>query len=50
MLCSIDINFIFDSACLSKSLGDKWLFSSANIFQIVDVVRRVVLLAVHAVF
>ena len=33
MLSSIDVKFIFDSACLSESLGDKELFSSANIFQ-----------------
>ena len=45
MLTSIDhVKFIFDSACLSASLGDKGLFSSANILQIADVVRRVVLL------
>ena len=44
MLTSIDVKFIFDNACLSASLGDKGLFSSANIPQIVDVVRRVVFL------
>ena len=44
MLTSIDVNFIFDSACLSASLGDKELFSSENILQIADVVRRVVFL------
>ena len=44
MLTSIDVKFIFDSACLSASLGDKGLFSSANILQIVDAVRRVVFL------
>ena len=43
MLTSIDVNFIFASACLSESLGDKELFSSENILQIADVVRRVVL-------
>ena len=31
MLTSIDVNFIFDSAFLSASLGDKELFSSENI-------------------
>ena len=44
MLSSIDIKFIFDSTCLSATLGDKVLFSSANIPQIVDVVRWVVIL------
>ena len=46
MLTSIDVKFIFDNTCLSPtaSLGDKGLFSSANIPQIVDVVRRVVFL------
>jgi len=42
MLTSIDVKVIFDSAFLSTSLEDKGLFSSANILQIVDVVRRVV--------
>ena len=44
MLTSIDVKFIFDSACLSASLGDKELFSSANILQLARVVRRVVFL------
>ena len=44
MLTSIDFQFIFDSACLSASLGDKGLFSSAYILQIADAVRRVVFL------
>ena len=44
MLISIDVKFIFDSACLSASLGDKGLSSSANIFQLAGVVRRVVFL------
>ena len=44
MLTSIDVKFIFDSACLLASFEDKKLFSSANILQIVDVVRRVVFL------
>ena len=44
MLSSIDVKFIFYSACLSASLGDKGLFSSANILQIADVVRWVVFL------
>ena len=34
MLASINIKFIFDSTCLSESLGDKELFRSANILQI----------------
>ena len=39
MLTSINVKFIFDSACLSASLGDKGLLSSAkNILQIADVV------------
>ena len=42
MLTSIDVKFIFDSACLSASLGDKELFSSGNIIQTADVVCRVV--------
>ena len=44
MLTSIDVKSIFDSARLLASLGDKGSFSSANILQIVDVVRRVVFL------
>ena len=40
MLTSIDFKFIFDSACLSASLGDEGLLSSANILQIEDVVRQ----------
>ena len=40
MLTAIGVKFIFDSV----SLGDKGLFSSANILQIADVVRRVVFL------
>ena len=31
MLTSIDVKFIFDSACLLVSLGDKGVFSSAII-------------------
>ena len=38
MLTSINVKFIFDS------LRDKELFSSANILQITDFVRRVVFL------
>ena len=34
MLSSINVKFIFDSACLSASLGGKKLLSSANILQI----------------
>ena len=37
MFTSIDVKFIFDSACLG-------LFNSANIFQIADVALRVVFL------
>ena len=40
MLSSIVVKFIFDSV----SLGDKGLFSFANILQIADVVRHVVFL------
>ena len=40
MLTSIDVKFIFDSV----SLGDKGLFSFANILQTADVVHRVVFL------
>ena len=42
MLTFIDVKFIFDSAYLSASLGDKGFFSSANTLQIADVVCRVV--------
>ena len=35
MLTSVDVKFIFDSACLWASLGDKGLFA-ANIVRIVD--------------
>ena len=38
----IDVQFIFNSACLSASLGDKGLISSANILQIADVIHQVV--------
>ena len=41
MLTSIDVKFVFDSACLSASLGDKGLFRSSNILQIADVICRV---------
>ena len=44
MLTSIDVKSIFDSACLSASLEEEGLFSSANIPQIVDVVFQVVFL------
>ena len=40
MLTSINVKFIFESACL----GDKGLVCSANVFQIADVVGRVVFL------
>ena len=35
MLTSVDVKFIFDSACLWASLGDKGLFAS-NILRIAD--------------
>ena len=44
MLTSIDVKFIFDSAYLSASLGDKRLFISVDILQIASVVRRDVFL------
>ena len=44
MLTSKDVKLIFDGACLLGSSGDNRLFSSTNIFQIADVVRRVVFL------
>ena len=44
MLTSIDVTFIFTSARLSASLGDRGLFNAANILQILDVVLRVVFL------
>ena len=44
MLTFIDVTFIFNSAYLSASLGDKGFFSSTNILQIGDVVCRVVFL------
>ena len=51
-MLTIDLKFIFDSACLSAGSGDKGftcsgggdLFSSANILQTADVVCRVVFL------
>ena len=52
MLTSIDVNVSSSSiALLSASLEDKWMFSSANILQVADVVRRVTsILALLAVF
>ena len=45
MLTSIDVNVSSSSiVLLSASLEDKWMFSSANILQVADVVRRVVFL------
>ena len=45
MLTSIDVNVSSSwIALLSASLEDKWVFSSANILQVADVVRRVVFL------
>ena len=38
MLTSVDGKFIFDIACSLANLGDKGLFSSANILQIADAV------------
>ena len=47
MLTSIDVNVSSSSiAFLSASLEDKGIFSSANILQVADVVRRVVFLLV----
>ena len=40
----LECKFIFDSACLSANLGYEGLYSSANILQIADVIRRVVFL------
>ena len=40
----LECKFIFDSACLTANLGYEGLYSSANILQIGDVVRRVVFL------
>ena len=48
MLTSIDVKFIFDSACLSASLRGKGLFRSANILQLADV--KSCLLAILAMF
>ena len=48
MLTSVDVKFIFDSACLWASLGDKGLFA-ANILRIADSVFFC-LLAVLAMF
>ena len=43
MLTSIDVKFNPSSiACLSSSLEDRGMFSSANILQVADVVLRVV--------
>ena len=54
MLTSIDVKFIFNCLVIAlASLGDKELFSNANILQIamiVDVVRRVVFLLIVATF
>ena len=45
MLTSIDVNVSSSSiVLLSAGLEDKWMFSSANILQVADVVRRVVFL------
>ena len=50
MLTFVDVKFIFDSASWSASLGDKGLFSSADILQMADVVSRVVFLLVLLCF
>ena len=42
---SIDVKLLIDSSCLLANLGDKGLFSSANIFQIAEVVRRALFLS-----
>ena len=39
MLTSIDVKYIFDSACLSASLADLGFFSSADVLQIADVIH-----------
>ena len=44
MLTFIDVKFIYNSAWVSASLGDKGLLSAANVLQIAVVVRRVVFL------
>ena len=44
MFTSINVECIFDSASLLAILGDKGLFSSANILQVGDVARRVIFL------
>ena len=50
MVTSVDVKFIFDSACLWASLGDKGLFA-ANILRIADsVFFFFCLLAVLAMF
>ena len=41
MLTSINVKFMFDSACLSATLGDNWFFRCANILQIADVICQV---------
>ena len=43
MLTSIDVKFIFDSACLG-------LFSLANILQIADVLLQIVFLLFYHIF
>ena len=43
MLTSIDVTFIFDSACLG-------LFSSANILQIADVPLQIAFLLFYHIF
>ena len=50
MLTFIDVKFIYDSTCVSANLGDKGLFSAANVLQITDVVRRVVVLLFRLFF
>ena len=44
MLTSINVKFMFDSACLSATLGDNWFFMCANILQIADVICQVAFL------
>ena len=42
MLTSIDVKLSLIVYCLSASLGEKGFFSSANILQVVDVIRPAV--------
>ena len=50
MLTSIVVKSIFDSACLSASLGDKGFFSSSDIPKIADVIHQVCFLLFYPCF